>query len=336
MNKNQTSKALGLRLKSLVLFAVVAVTAVLGARPVAHAANTQDTVTQYFGALSASKTQLGAANSTVMVLSYTGPEATASVTIGASSITFYAPNGTGDTTIGSSIYGGSGGSFDLTVSSVSTLGELCDLINGTQGPFVPSNSSPRGGAPSGGYYHCTLTGGIRDDATQSAGILPNVAAQSLTAAGGYAVPFATTTIMSIGIIPTTGRRVVLNWCSANANGTPTVNVYGSLAINGVGANGYDTFGNATGDSTLVWTSAPLVDDTTRVEPLATATGFPWLEFGGGSAAQYNYWTGSGRGGVNVPVGNAYNGHVVVRISNFAVPGPSHALGNFLSCGFSER
>lgn len=321
---------------------------------VARAANNMDIQSSALGGLAMFATRLGgtvagAGNNTavstttvIMNLSYSGTAASANVTIGASSITFYAPQGTVDTTIGSATYGATGGTFDLSVSSVATLGQLCDLINGVQGPFALSGNA-NGGAPSGGNYHCVLVDGVRSDASTS--FLPNVLQAAnvnrLNAVGGYSVPTSTAQLVSLGILPANGRHVVLNACWVNSSGTPPVQVFGVPAKFGIGATSLDQFGNTLTDAYLAYVSPALTANTTQLLPnfVAGSTGVqpntPWIEFGGGGSYSYalNVPPGHAPSG---PVGNAYNGHVVVRVNNYGLNAANEASTNFIGCDWTEK
>ncbi len=362
MNHTKLRKALGLfNAKALAVLLSSALLVPLAA-PLALAGPTEDAASKFYGQLSVSEIRTGGASNTatvvpamgntstttvVMTLSYSGTAATSNITIqagGSSSgniITFYAPEGTVDTSIGSATAGQTGGTFDLGASTVSTLGQLCDLINGVQGPYA-LNGNANGGAPTGGNYHCTLRDGIRSDSPST--FLPIVTealnVNSLNAVGGYSVPIATNTIISLGIIPSTGRHVVLNFCAVNSAGTPSLQVYGSRIKYGVGATNVDQFGNAVTDATLAWSGAALTANTTTTEPLHNTSGIvpdygPWIEFGGGGSYSYALNTPTGHAPV-VPVGNAYNGHVVIRANNYAASNAPETTSNFLTCQWTEK
>ena len=348
MNYMNLRKALGF--SAAVLFA--ALVGPFTALP-ALAGPTEDAPSKFYSQISMAETKLGGATgagngsavstTTVLLnLSYTGSAASAMVTITASSIAFYAPQGTLDTSIGGTVgTGGTGGAFDLTIASVATLGQLCDLINGAAGPYA-LNGSANGGAPSGSNYHCTLIGGIRSDS--AANLLPAVTqaagVNSLNAVGGYNVPVGTSTFMSIGIIPATGRHVVLNFCVANTTGTignmPSMQVFGVKAKYGA----LDLFGNQVNDSSLAWQGTAFAPGTTTTEPLHNTSGIvpdyaPWLEFNGGGSYSYALSNPPGKA-PNPPTGPAYNGHVVIRVNDFAQGGVANTATNFLTCQWSEK
>ncbi len=281
-----------------------------------------DQVSAFYGQLAVSGIRIGgtvagagngsaASTTTVMAqLYYNGSAASSYVSIFASSITFYAPLGTVDTSIPTnSTYGA--GTLDIAPSTM-TLGALSDIVNGVAG------------------YHMTLVDGIRSDIALN--YLPSVTAaanvNNLAAVGGYLVPTSTSAIISLGIIPAANRHVILNYCAFNSTGTPSVQVFGVRAKNGVGANGLDYFGNALNDSSLVWQSPALVQQAATNFPTSTLIAQPWLEFGGGSASAYTY--------KNAPVGNAYNGHVVVRVNNYGTAVQAQTSSQYVSCNWFER
>lgn len=357
MNYTKLRKALGFT-KALAVVCVSALLVPLTA-PLALAGPTEDVASKYYGILSLSDTKQGGtvagtgnntATSTTTVilnLSYTGTAASANITIasggsgsGNNCIQFFAPEGTADTSIGSATCGLTGGAFDLGASSVATLGQLCDLINGIQGPFSLSGNA-NGGAPTGGNYHCTLVGGVRSDS--SSNYLPVVSeavnVNNLNAVGGYQVPTSTSALISMGIIPAGGRHVLLNWCEVSSAGTPPLQVFGVKIKDGVGAQGTTQFGVTENDSALAWASAALAANTLTYEPTQSTSVFPvqagWLEFSGGGVYSYALAVPPGHA-PNPPVGNAYNGHVVVRVNNYGTGAAAQASTNFLTCQWDER
>lgn len=342
------------KMKTFLMCSVAAIIASLAACPRATAgSNNMDPVTAFYNKKANSAIRIGwgatnggtvntwnsAASTTtsVMNLSYTGTAASANITVSGGCITFYAPEGTVDTTIGSATCGQTGGTFDMNGASVTTLGQLCDQINGIQGPFALSGNA-NGGAPSGGNYHCTLTDGYRSDV--AAQVVPAVTeavnVNNLNSVGGYTVPMATDTILSLGIVPAPGKHVELNYCTVNGPNASigAVIVYGVKAKAGVGASGVGLFGAIESDSTIAWESPAPSANTTTNEPLSTIVPQPWITFGGGGAFNYHQTQGS-IGGINVPVGNAYNGHVVVRASNYGTGNAPATSSNFLSCNWNE-
>ena len=344
MNHTKLRKALGRVSRALgVTLLTLAALALLAPRSFANV----DQVAQFYGQLSVSETKIGgvatasgnqaavSTNTSILDLFYNGSATAAYVTIGASSITFYAPFGVVDTSIGTqaSIY--PSGTFDLAASTMNTLGALCDAINNI-GPTVGTNGSANGGAPTASSYHCTLTGGIRSDPAST--YLPNVVEVSgnnnLSAVGGFLIPASTNTLISLGILPASGRRVVLNFCSVNvatATAAVSLQVFGSKAKYGIGAAGLDYFGNPTNDSTLAWQGLPLASNTNTTEPLHNTSGVvpdfaPWIDFGaGGPTFTFK----------NPPVGNFYNGHVVVRTNEYA-GGVAQTSSNSLTCQWTEK
>lgn len=303
-----------------------------------------DQIQQAAGAIALSDTRVGgtvagtgnnSATSTttvIMNLSYSGPSTAAYITVasggsgtGNDCIVFYAPYNVVDTNIGSATCGYTGGAFDLGVASVSTLGQLADLIN--TGALY--NGLPR--------YHMTLIGGVRSDVASP--LIPAVteasAVNSLTAVGGYAVPTATATIMSLGIIPAQGRHVVLDYCvvlsteSTGANST-ALQVFGVPAKFGAGVN---QFGLALNDNYLAWTSAALpAIPAATIFPLSSPVALPWLEFANPGGAGGNAYSLK-----NAPVGGQqYNGHVVIRAGATSVGDAAQASGDYLTCSWMER
>ncbi len=112
-------------------------------------------------------------------------------------------------------------------------------------------------------------------------------------------------------------------------------VYGSLAKYGVAGQGTGTFGTVQTDATLAWVGAPLVANTTRNDPIATPIAVPWLEFGGRGSDSYALNVPPGHA-PNPPVGNAYNGHVVVRVNNYGLGIADEGSTNFISASWFER
>lgn len=325
-------------LKVLGVVLTLAAAAVLAPRSYANV----DQQNAFYGQIGAAGLKIGGAvasgnsgsavstTTTMLNLFYNGTATAAYVTIGASSITFYAPFNVIDTSLGSATYGATGGTYDLSVATMNELGELCDAINGAVAPTVGTNGSANGGAPTGSSYHCTLTGGIRSDL--SSNFLPNVlevsGVNNLAAVGGYSIPTSTNSLMSLGILPASGRHVVMNYCSVNSGNASTgLEVYGVLAKFGVGAAGKDYFGAPVTDATLAWRSPVVTQNTTTVFPLATAVAQPWLEFGQGGVG-FTY--------LNPPIGNFYAGHVVARVNGFPNGGAGATTSNFVSCAWMEK
>lgn len=304
-------------LKFLGLCLTLAAAAVLAPR--SYAANSAEVQSQWYGQLSLGETKIGgttptvavATTTTLMDLYYNGTATASYVNFNASSMTFFAPFNVADTSIGTqtSIY--TAGTFDLAASTMNTLGQLCDAINAVAA------------------YHCTLTGGIRSDLTTylPASVVAVSGTNNLNSVGGYLVPVGTSTIQSLGIIPAQGRRVILNYCSVNGAGVAPLQVFGVRAKYGIGAWGLDAFGNVLTDSALAWQSPAITAATTTNEPLSTLIPLPWLEFGAGGVS-YTYKA--------PPVGNAYNGHVVVRLNNFGNGSAAGSSTQFISCQWMEK
>lgn len=336
MNHTKLRKTLGRSvLKALASICLILPAAFLTERP---ASANVDQVATFYGQIGTGGVKVGGAAGTatqpfystataVMDIYYNGSATAAYVSLFASSMTFYAPFGTVDTSIGGgSSYGA--GSFDIAPSTA-TAGAICDLIN-AQAPTVGTNGSANGGPPTASSYHCTLTGAIRSDVLNNilpTNVIETANINALSAVGGYNIPISTTQIMSLGIIPAAGRHVVLDYCTVSSAGTPVVQVWGSLARNGVGASGFDMLGNPTTDATMVWQSPALVANTATNEPLGTPVAFPWLEFGQGGV-NYSF--------KNAPTGNLYNGHVVVRVNAYGSGYANETSSNYVACFWNEK
>lgn len=234
------------------------------------------------------KTQTGA------VASSTG----AYVTISATAMTFYNPFGTVDTTVGTS-----GVITYASTLGTNTMGALCDYLAGL-----------------GVKYKCTLRGAKRDDPpiilkTQTAtNGTNNLAATGLTPlVGGFNVLQTTTTFVSLGIVPASGRRVVLKQCVVNGfmgAGDFGLSIYGQLRKYGTvaGKNATDPWGTLADDTYLVWRSSNVAATDTTVP---SSNALPrWIEF-------------------------AQDAHVVVREGNVASTSVQTAA-NFVRCAWDER
>lgn len=214
---------------------------------------------------------------TLMTIGYVGASTEAAVVINSPTVGTEAPIGTADL------------SYNWTAAAYDTLGELCDAIDAEAD------------------YTCKLTGGKRDDAST---LLGTVAASSSTdakAAGGYGVlisgvPTSKTDpyIMTLGITPSTGKRVVLKYCIGNINVIDAIKVYGKLA-KFEGAND----GVTRNDTTEVY-SAITADDTDKT--IGNVYGVPWLEF-------------------------AKDAHVVIRSSD---ADNAQAAANYIECSWDEK
>ena len=335
MNHTKIRKTLGQSLKALVSAALFLSASVAPASR-AYADDGPQTMYKVAAQLAigglvqggVASTNNGSAVSTTSVvgnLSYgVGPATAAYITVVAAGsnssncIVFYAPYNVIDTSIGSATCGYTGGAFDLGASTMNTIGALSDAIN-TGGLY---NGLPR--------YHFTPVGAVRSDSssnyfpvvTQASGV------NNLSAVGGYNVAFSTTQVMSLGIIPGQNRHVILNYCSVNSAGTPQVQVFGVPAKFG---SGMSTFGATVNDSYPYWLSPALTANTLTFEPTAGTT-YPssplWLEFAGASGNQF--------GPKNPPTGNAYNGHVVVRVNVYGANTANEASTNFINCEWFEK
>lgn len=208
---------------------------------------------------------------------YVGAEVSSEINITSATLNLEAPV---DTVIAT---------FDMTYAAYNTLGELCDAINAQTG-FV-----------------CTLTGGKRDDSS----ILTwdAVTAQSLSGATGYDVLIGTGAVvgetgaytMRVGITPSSGKAVVLKYCTANVNSSTAdanaLNVYGKLAKYASSTNN---------DTTQVIGGVRFLDDTST--SAGDTNGGYWLEF-------------------------AKDAHVVVSAGSGT---STQVAGNFLTCYWDEK
>ena len=300
MTKN-TKKVWGLA----ALLSVLAVGA-YQAPPLA-AQSLQDAVVAENDRTAVADARVGGANiSNAVNLYYVGTATEAVVTISATAMTFYAPAAVLDTTVGTAGV--------ITYSSTlgsNTMGALCDYLNGLTSTVTK--------------YRCKLLDSKRDDVpgvmlrTQTATSGTN----DLKAAGGFSVDLTTNTIISLGINPAKGKRVVLKACQVNGQSATTDNklyVYGQLRKHGSGKNLIDIggaegqtgiVGVAANDTFNVWSSSLTQNTTATVPPLTSYTR-DWLEF-------------------------SKDAHVVVRTG--LADGTSvaaHAASNFIQCYWSEK
>ena len=304
MTKN-TKKVWGLA----ALLSVLAVGA-YQAPPLA-AQSQQDAVVAENAKLNMARRVRGGANvSDALNLYYVGTATEAVVTISATAMTFYAPAAVLDTTVGTAGV--------ITYSSTlgeNTVGALCDYLNGLTSTVTK--------------YRCKLLDSKRDDAPGT--VLRTQTATSgtndLKAAGGFSVDLTTDTVISLGINPAKGKRVVLRHCQGNNEATgaggDTSNrlyIYGQLFKHGSGKNLIDIggaegqtgiVGVAQNDTTEVYRSSMTQNTTIHVPPL---TGYVdgLLEF-------------------------ATNAHVVVRASHLS-PGSDAAqtANNEVACEWWEK
>lgn len=284
--------------------------------PAARAVNLPDAVQNEADKTANSRYVKGGADvSNAANLFYVGSATEAVVTITATAMTFYAPANVLDTSVGTAGV--------ITYASTlpsNTMGALCDYLNGI-GNSITS-------------YRCKLLDAKRDDApvilkTQTGTSGTN----DLKAAGGFNVPITTNTIISLGINPAQGKRVVLRHCETNnqdsGNGGSTGNnlyVYGQKRKHGSGRNlvdmgiacnpagacqqGASIIGAVQDDTDEVFKSSTTQNTTVHQPPL---TGFvdSFMEF-------------------------APNAHVVVRAGNLGGTNAAQTQNNWLKCEWWEK
>ena len=307
--KNNSKVGTGLRL--LLTYLILAAAVVNPSR--SHAVNTEDSVMRSANESAVGGHQIGGANNADAVnllftgLTQAGAVATttgAYVTISATAMTFYQPFATLDTSVGTA-----GVITYASTLGSNTMGSLCDYLHSL-----------------GAKYKCTLISAQRDDPpvilrtqTSTDGTNNLAATSQRPLKGGFSVDQATTTFVSLGIIPAAGRRVVLKQCTFNGfKGSGNDNgfqIYGQLRKYGTANSGgapaasaTDQFGTAVNDSYLVWRSSHVAaTDTT----LPSSNALPrWLEF-------------------------AEDAHVVVRTGNIASDSVQTSA-NFVRCSWDER
>lgn len=213
---------------------------------------------------------------TLMNVTYSGASTEAAIGISSYGFTTYTPIGTADL------------SYDLEAAAYDTVGELCDAIQAESD------------------YGCKLTGGIRSDSTH---LLKDVTAATATDAkanGGYDVLIDTggvvatdPYILTLGITPSTGKRVVLKYCIGNINSVDSLNVYGKLAK-------YAGDTTVTRNDTTKVYSAITADDTDKT--IGNIYGVPWIEF-------------------------AKDEHVVIRSAD---ADSTQAAANYIECVWNEK
>ncbi len=274
--KKNSNVGTGLRL--LLTYLILAAAVVNPSR--SYAINSEDSEMLADNQTAVAGNQFGGANNADAVnLLFTGrtqADAVATttgayVTITATAMTFYQPFGTLDSTVGTA-----GVITYASTLGSNTMGALCDYLHSL-----------------GAKYKCTLMSAQRDDPpvilrTQtSTNLTNNLAATVLRPLkGGFSVDQATTTFVSLGIIPASGRRVVLKQCvtyGENGANDQGFSVYGTLRKHSTVSSGgppagsaTDAFGVAVNDSYLVWRSSPAVATATTVP---SANALPrWIEF----------------------------------------------------------
>lgn len=222
---------------------------------------------------------------------YVGSSTEALVTITNSVITAYAPFNVPD----SSNFGTASSSYTFS-TAYDTMGELCDAVDALAN------------------YQCFLVGCRRDDPTTRMRNQTQVSGTNdLKGVGGFTVKLDTGSFLAgeeistvydirVGIVPNSGRRVVLKTCTGNHNVAGSIKVYGKLrkfegAIDGITRS----------DTTVVW-SAATADDTDLQIPADLLSDSGWIEF-------------------------ARDAHVVISAGNGT---GVQAAANFLECQWDEK
>jgi hypothetical protein len=160
-------------------------------------------------------------DSLAVKLEYVGSSTEAIVTISSDVMTAYA-GGAVDTSFGSA------GSYRIAGDpNYNTIGELCDAIDALDD------------------YKCSLLGMKSDDASNKLRQYNATAATNdLKSAGGFEVKFDTAALnegdqdlvdtvydLSLGRTPSAGKRLILQSCEVDVNGsTPDLRVYGKLRV----------------------------------------------------------------------------------------------------------
>ena len=272
----------------LIVAALLSALAVL--TPRAWAVNLQDAQTAQADQTAFSAYVIGGAGQSDLAhLYYIGTSTESVITISATHMIFFAPYNVAEATLSST--GGIGTLGDITYSGLgsNTMGGLCDYINSTK------------------YYRCQLTGALRTDApailktqTQTAGTC------MLNSAGGCKLTNNAADIIRLGILPPSGRRVVLQQVISNGQAsTDSVKVQGILR-NWNGLN--DNLGTAVTADTAVYSIVDAGANTTGYYPSQYSYA-PWIEF------KTNLTNMSMSAGLlTSPVtGTAYDGRVVISL-----------------------
>ena len=152
-------------------------------------ADTQDLWDKELGAIKTAKSVVGT-STTLLNVKYVGSNASAVWSLLNLTLTFQSPSGTNDSTIGNN------GIFDLSLSTVDTLGEICDAIDLVAG------------------YECKLDAGKRDD---SINLIVNAQSSVDLTGGGADLAMSTSIFQGIGIRPQPGKHVRLKKCSWLSN-----------------------------------------------------------------------------------------------------------------------
>lgn len=180
------------KLKNLVLVLAVLVPSV------AKAGSLDDALLKAISGSRESQMVVGS-STTLMNVRYLGTQASAVASLLNLVWTFQAPSGTNDANIGNN------GVFDLSKSTVNTLGEICDAINRVS------------------TYSCKLLAGKRND---DVNLLRNAQGNDDLTGGGADMGLSTHAFQGIGITPAPGKFVRLLKCSWLSNAGVPLGVFG--------------------------------------------------------------------------------------------------------------
>lgn len=278
--------------------------------------------------------------SSAVSLFYIGSATEAYVTISSGvSLTFYAPWNTIDTSIGSATSGQTGGTFNLTVSSLNTVGEVCDAINRSAN------------------YRCILRGAKSDDNSNLLRDQTEVAGLgNLGALGGWDVQFDTgsalgyytgSALLRIGVYaiapnisvlaglasnPSPGPRLRLKQCKYSGAGTTAA---APFAVYGKSRRFEGKAGpmvEARGDFTRVYYDPVTVSSTTPAQTyVVTGTTSPVITLPATGPATFS----PAMAGLSDGLEFADGAHVVVEVFNPDTNGTQGA-SNFLECLWEVR
>ena len=265
----------------------------------------------------------GAGKSNLLTLYYIGTSTEALVTVSGTDMSFFAPYNTPEATLSSTGGIGTAGvvTYGTTFSGYSA-GGLCDYINTSK------------------YYRCVLTGAVRGD---GAAILKTQSESSgtcnLGAPGGCTLTNNAVDIIRLGIIPSIGKRVVLNHIETlSVASTDTVNVWG---IPRKYSNMIDQVGNQLTPGATQWLTTTGAAGSIAYQPAAGQYQlFPWMDFapnqiltiqnGHAVTSGCNYTWGSGF----CLNGNTYDGSVTVGVGSTG-SGATETSANSMRVFWSE-
>lgn len=300
----------------------------------AMALNPQDASVRDETALRMAEVVVGS-QTKIINIEYVGSSSEAFVSIDGTNVDFFAPFNVLDT---DGVRGNGNGRYDLSLSTVDTLGEFCDQVD-----LLAD-------------WKCKLLAGKRDDFANlmrnQDGNNVNVSSENLKGGGGYDISMGTRTqintlgtvgviasvwFQGIGITPQPGRYVRLKSCSWNVNATDPANPFSGLHVYGkLKKHEGKSDGRVRDDSTLVWKKTS-VDDTTAIEYFdGLPRSFASLVYNNGRIP-----SPQSDGGLDF----AKDAHVVVRNSTGAViqSGSETIVDtntltgvNFVSCVWEER